>query len=62
MYVVDYEGLTPPRRARWRKWLIFNGLQFNAKKMRGAPHGTPRTHHYTTNNYTPASKWSRVVM
>jgi hypothetical protein len=49
MYVVDYEGLAPPRPARWRKWLIFNGLQFNAKKCgahhtaRPAPTTTPLT-------------------
>jgi hypothetical protein len=62
MYVVDYEALTPRRRARRSKSLIFNVLQFNAKKMWGAALATPHTHHTTTNNYTPASKWSRVVM
>jgi hypothetical protein len=44
--VVDFQGLTLH--------------SYQCKKMRGAPHGTPRTHHYTTNNYTPASRWSRV--
>ena len=45
MYVVDYEGLTPRRRARRSKSLIFNVLQFNAKKC-GAQHSprpTPTT-------------------